>query len=203
MSIIRSIINIFYRPNTTISNIEAVFTRINSFFLNIRLNCKHVVFRGTPNLIINIDRIEIESDTIIGKGVILAANKKYGEEEFNPQIKIGQRCDLGDFLNVTACEKITIGNDVLTGRWVTITDNAHGKFEKEYLTISPKDRKIYSKGPVEIGDKVWIGDKSTILSGVKIGYGAVIGANSVVTKDVPPYALAVGAPATIIKRINI
>lgn len=202
MSIISSIINIFYRPNTTISNIEAVLMRIKSLFLNIRLNCKHVIFRGSPNLLINMDRIEIGADTIIGKGVILAANIKYGKEEFNPQIKIGQRCDLGDFLNVTACEKITIGNDVLMGRWVTISDNAHGKFEKEDLNMNPKSRKIFIKGSVEIGDRVWVGDKSSILSGVKIGEGAVIGANSVVTKDVPPFSLAVGSPAKIIKTFS-
>lgn len=56
-----------------------------------------------------------------------------------------------------------------------------------------------SKGNIIIGDDVWIGAESTICSGVKIGQGAVIGAGSVVTKDIPPYAVACGVPAKIIK----
>jgi virginiamycin A acetyltransferase len=55
-----------------------------------------------------------------------------------------------------------------------------------------------SKGPVIIGSDVWIGAKSTILSGVKIGHGAVVAANSVVTSDVPPYAIVGGVPAKVI-----
>ena len=63
------------------------------------------------------------------------------------------------------------------------------------------ERKLFSKGPVVIGDNVWIGDKATILAGVTIGEGAVIGANAVITKDVPAYCIAVGNPARIIKKV--
>jgi serine acetyltransferase len=56
---------------------------------------------------------------------------------------------------------------------------------------------VASKEDVEIGNDVWIGDTATLLSGVRIGNGAVIGARSVVTKDVPPYAIVVGNPARI------
>lgn len=202
MSIFSRLISLLFRPNSTVSNVESVLMRINSYFLCLRLNCKRVLFRGSPNLILGMDLIEIGEDTIFGKGIILAANKKYGAQVFSPKIKIGKRCDFGDFLNITACEEISIGDDVLMGRWITISDNAHGMFEKEDLFIPPKKRKIYIKGPVKIGDNVWIGDKATVLSGVEIGEGAVIGANSVVTKNVPPYSMAVGKPATIIKRIT-
>lgn len=54
------------------------------------------------------------------------------------------------------------------------------------------------KGPIEIGNDVWIGARSVILSGVKIGNGAIIAANSVVTKDIPEYAIAAGVPAKVI-----
>ena len=63
----------------------------------------------------------------------------------------------------------------------------------------PLKRPIVSKGPVRIGDNVWIGDKATILPNVSIGNGAIIAANAVVTKDVPPYSVAAGNPAKIIK----
>lgn len=59
-----------------------------------------------------------------------------------------------------------------------------------------------SKGPVIIGQNVWVGDKATILPGVTIGDGAVIGANSVVTKDVPPYSIVGGNPAKVLKQLN-
>ena len=61
---------------------------------------------------------------------------------------------------------------------------------------------MYSKGPVIIQDNVWIGEKATILPGVTIGEGAIIGANSVVTKDVPAKSLVVGCPAKIVKTLK-
>jgi acetyltransferase-like isoleucine patch superfamily enzyme len=67
------------------------------------------------------------------------------------------------------------------------------------LKENPIKRPIISKGPVIIGNNVWIGDKATILSDVKIGDGAIIAANAVVTKDVPAYSMAAGIPAQVIK----
>lgn len=127
-----------------------------------------------------------------------------GKEEkqaFSPSIVIGDNCNFGEYLHITAINKIVIGSGCLTGKWVTITDNSHGKFVKEQLEIRPIQRPLYSKGPVIIGQNVWIGDKVTILPGVTIGDGAVIAANAVVTKNVPPYSMVGGNPARIIKEI--
>lgn len=68
------------------------------------------------------------------------------------------------------------------------------------MEIPPTQRPVYSKGPVIIGNNVWIGDKATILPNVSIGNGAIIAANSVVTKDVPEYCIVAGNPAKIIKQ---
>ena len=68
--------------------------------------------------------------------------------------------------------------------------------------LPPQKRPLYSKGAVFIGDNVWIGDKATILPGVKIGEGAVVAANAVVTKDVPAYSMVAGNPAKVIKQIK-
>ena len=92
---------------------------------------------------------------------------------------------------------------MLTGKWVTITDNSHGETDKDTLGMRPQKRTITSKGPVVIGNNVWIGDKATILPGVTIGDGAVIAANAVVTKDVPPYSVVGGNPAKVIKRNDL
>lgn len=121
-------------------------------------------------------------------------------DDFHPEINIGENCCFGAWNHITAINKIQIGNNLLTGKWVTITDNSHGETDYDTLHIPPLFRNVTSKGAVIIGDNVWIGDKATILPNVTIGDGAVIAANAVVTKDVPAYSVAAGNPAKIIKQ---
>lgn len=66
----------------------------------------------------------------------------------------------------------------------------------------PVNRRLHSKGDITIGNSVWIGDKATILPAVTIGDGAVIAANTEVTKDVPAYSVVVGNPAKVIKQVK-
>lgn len=115
-------------------------------------------------------------------------------------IKIGSNCYFGAFNHITATNRIEIGNNILTGKFVTITDNSHGDTAFHTLQTPPINRPLYSKGPVKIGNNVWIGDKATILPNVTIGDGAVIAANAVVTNDVPAYSVAAGNPAKIVKQ---
>lgn len=83
---------------------------------------------------------------------------------------------------------------------MTITDNSHGETDYSSLNLPPGKRPITSKGPVVIGNNVWIGDKATILPGVTIGDGSVIAANAVVTKDVPAFSVVAGNPAHVIRK---
>lgn len=131
--------------------------------------------------------------------VITAWDHTLSGDTFNPSIIIGECCDFGAWNHITATNKISIGKNLLTGKWVTITDNSHGKSDLNTLQQPPVLRPVVSKGPVIIGDNVWIGDKATILPGVTIGDGAIIAANAVVTKDVPAYCVVGGNPAKIIK----
>lgn len=118
-----------------------------------------------------------------------------------PELVIGEHCDIGQFNHITCVNRVYIGNGVLTGRWVTITDNSHGNSSFESLRQRPSLRKVESKGEIIIGDNVWIGDKCTILPNVHIGDGVIVAANSVVTKDVPPYCVVGGNSAKILKKI--
>lgn len=120
-----------------------------------------------------------------------------------PILEIGTNCEFGSSNHITCSNKIKIGNNCLTGKWVTITDNGHGQTNIDDMTQSPLIRRIISKGPVVIEDNVWIGDKATILPNVHIGEGAIIGANSVVSINVPSYAIVAGNPAKVIKQINV
>ena len=121
----------------------------------------------------------------------------------NPLIEIGKDCNLGEFTHITSVRRVKLGNGVLTGRFVLITDNSHGKSEAEEIDLPPHHRQIYSKGEVIIEDNVWIGDKVTILPGVTIGKGSIIAAGAVVTKSIPPYTVAGGIPAKCLKTIKI
>lgn len=121
-------------------------------------------------------------------------------QTFHPKLTIGSHCNFGAYNHITCTNKITIGDNLLTGKWVTITDNSHGATDYDSLQIAPVRRPMVSKGSVAIGNNVWIGDKASILPGVTIGDGAVIGANSVITHDVPPYCVVAGNPAKIIIR---
>lgn len=143
--------------------------------------------------------ISIGCGTGLGHNGVLQAWSQRGEDSFTPSITIGRNCWIGDCFNISAINSITIGNEVLTGRYVTILDNSHGDISRQSLSEPPLSRKPVSKGAVRIGDKVWIGDKVTILAGVTVGDSAVIAANSVVTHDVAPYSCVGGCPAKPIK----
>lgn len=145
----------------------------------------------------------IGNDTIIREYCMIEPICKYRQQKFDSIISLGNNCDIGAYNHITSAGKIVIGNGVLTGRRVLISNNNHGDFTENDLRLSPVIRNIISKGDIIIEDDVWIGEGASILGSLHIGRGSVIGANSVVTKDVPPYALVVGNPAKIIKQINI
>lgn len=118
----------------------------------------------------------------------------------DPELYIGNNSAIGDESHISCARKMIIGNNVLMGRKIFITDNNHGGSDRGNLDIPPSLRQLYSNGPVIIEDNVWIGEKVSILSNLHIGKGAIVAANAVVTKDVPPYAIVGGCPAKIIKQ---
>lgn len=146
------------------------------------------------------NNIEIGENVWIGKGVqLLATEKSRDGQSFTPKIIIGDNCNIGDYSHITCINEIRFGKNVLLGKNILISDNSHGVSERSILSVPPNRRPLVSKGPVIIDDNVWIGEKASILPGVHIGYGAIIGAGSVVTKDVPEYAVVAGNPARIVK----
>lgn len=152
-----------------------------------------------PITLLNAKYMSIGKNVLIGRKVVLTAWDQHAGVYFTPEIIIGDHSEIGDESHITCVNKIVIGNGVLTGKKVLITDNSHGEVNRENLNVPPQLREPVSKGPVIIGDNVWIGEKASIMPGVTIGKGAIIGANAVVTKDIPAYSLAVGCPAKVIK----
>lgn len=119
-------------------------------------------------------------------------------------IDIGDNVQINDYVHIGAVGSVTIGNNVLMASKIYISDHNHGSYDlnkSDHPGIDPIKRSPIVK-PVVIEDNVWIGEASCILPGVRIGKGSVIGASAVVTKNVPPYSIAVGNPAKVIKKYN-
>lgn len=144
--------------------------------------------------------IAIGDDFIATQSVRLHAWKI--DDLRTPVIKVGSDVTMTDHCYISCVNKIVIGNGVLFGSNCFITDNFHGNSSRVERDTIVTDRIIESKGPVIIEDNVWIGRNSCIMPNVTVGRGAIIGANSVVTHDIPPYTTAVGAPAHILQEKN-
>jgi acetyltransferase-like isoleucine patch superfamily enzyme len=114
----------------------------------------------------------------------------------NGYIEIGDNSELNNFTIVNSGGEIIIGKNVLIGPKVNIIAYNHS-FEDINIPIKKQKSKT---SPIIIEDDVWIGANVTILPGVKIGKGAVIGANSVVNKDIEPLSINVGVPCRKIKE---
>jgi acetyltransferase-like isoleucine patch superfamily enzyme len=119
-------------------------------------------------------------------------------------INIGENVQINDYVHIGAVGSITIGNNVLMASKIYISDHNHGSYDEissDHPMSIPLDRKAICK-PVVIEDNVWIGESVCILPGVSIGRGSIIGALSVVTKSIPPFCIAVGSPAKIVKKYD-
>lgn len=143
------------------------------------------------------ENISIEKDVIIQKMTWIAAVPLTNAEVCH--LKIGEGSIIGNFNHIYATGEIIIGKNVLTADKVYISDNLH-QYEDINSPIMFQGIKQLPK--LVIGDGSWIGENVCII-GASIGINCVIGANSVVTKDIPDYSVAVGSPARIIKKYNI
>lgn len=148
-----------------------------------------------PDFLLNPNQISVGSYVEIRKGARIEAR---GKKNSTPKIEIGDGTAIHFYFHCGAMESVKIGKNVLIAGRVYITDHDH-------IFSDPSVPPLYSKweiAPVVIEDEVWIGEGAAILKGVTIGKRSVIGANAVVTKDVPPYTVVGGVPARIIRKIG-
>ena len=143
---------------------------------------------------------------VIGQGSMIRCRIAF--DHARGEVKIGDRCYLGAS-HLVCHTAITIGDDVIMSWGVTVVDH-----DSHALAWNERSRDVadWMQGikrwdavtiaPVTIGNKVWIGFGASILKGVTVGECAVVGANSVVTKDVPPHCVVAGNPARIVKRLG-
>ncbi|KPH11466.1 hypothetical protein [Chryseobacterium sp. ERMR1:04] len=156
----------------------------------------------TPYIINGCKYIEIGSDFVAGNRFWLDAIDHYRDQKFNPEIIIKDNVHINHNVHIGAINKIVIGNNTLIASNVLISDHNHGSITKEENNIPPKERPLFSKGEIIIGDNVWIGEYVSILGGVKIGNNVIIGSNSLINKDIPDNCVVGGVPAKILKTLE-
>jgi acetyltransferase-like isoleucine patch superfamily enzyme len=147
--------------------------------------------------IFNEHYIEIGENTMIGPYCALSAGMMPGQTcVTSPVVRIGDRCLIGRGSGIVGHLAIDIGDDVWTGHHVYITDQNHG-YEDVTRPISSQTQ---PERAVSIGQGSWLGTGTVVLPGATIGRHVAVGANSVVTGELPDFCVAVGAPARVVRR---
>ena len=151
-----------------------------------------------------------EGFVFLGKNVTLEARRGYGRLVIGRwvhigsgnsirchegSLRIGDKCVFGKDNTVNGYLDIEFGAATIVADWVYVCDFDH-VFDD--VTVPIKDQGIV-KSPVRVGPDVWLGTKVTIVRGVTVGQGCVVAANAVVTKDLPPFSVAVGVPARVVR----
>jgi acetyltransferase-like isoleucine patch superfamily enzyme len=162
-----------------------------------------------PRKIANPERITIGCNVSLGPGCMLMAIAQYPgawmkspdreieTQYFDSRIIIGDNVTATERLQIASCAEVIIGNDVMFASNVHINDSLHG-FRRTDLPY--KYQPLQGIAPIRIGQGCWIGQNVVILPGVEVGELSIIGANSVVTRNVPARAIATGSPARVIKE---
>jgi acetyltransferase-like isoleucine patch superfamily enzyme len=138
------------------------------------------------------DRLELGEHVLLEPNVWLTAPAP-------GRIRIGGGTFLNLGVQVAAVELVEIGEHCMFANGCFVTDGNH-RFDDPDTPVTWQG--FTSKGPTRIGDNVWCGANVVVTSGVTIGERSVIGANSVVTTDIPPYSIAAGAPAKVLRTIE-
>ena len=170
--------------------VSVVLTKL--FYPGAKLICYPVYMRGKKSL-------EYKNGMNIGYGCrfdLLNTEKT--------TLYLGKNFEMGDYCHIVAIDEVSIGDNCLVASKVFISDCSHGSYSGATCSMpdqAPRSRDLISR-PVSIGNNVWLGENVVVLAGAHIGDGCIIGANSVVTSDIPSNSIAVGVPARVIKRFD-
>ncbi len=152
-----------------------------------------------PNALFNEQYISIGEGTMFGPEITLSAGMVPGQQMVSDTvITVGDRCLFGKGSGIVGHLEIVIGDDVWTGHHVYITDQNHGYADLDL----PISRQVMPERPVSIGSGSWLGHGTVVLPGATIGRHVVVGANSVVTGELPDNCVAAGTPARVIKHLT-
>ena len=148
--------------------------------------------------------ISLDDNVILGTGAVFAVYPSFGGQDNpvktdpNGGIIFGKRVSVNRNLTVYCASRVEVEDDVLMGSGILITDNDHGTDP----TAPDYRRQPLLTKPVKIGRGCWIGERAIILSGVEIGEHSIVAAGAIVKGSIPPYSIAAGVPARVIKKWN-
>jgi lipopolysaccharide O-acetyltransferase len=198
----------FFRENGSYVFFSTLIDRPFSFLRNRMLASKLGVRKlriGPRAHLRGLACIAMGEDFAAGEGLWLEAITHYGDQRFAPRLVIGNHVRISHWSHIACTHSVTIGDGVLIGSKVMITDHNHGVFGvgATSTAIPPAERPLDQDRSVMIGSNVWLGDSVVVCPGVTVGEGSVAGANAVVTTDVPPHTLVVGVPARPIRSYDV
>jgi lipopolysaccharide O-acetyltransferase len=148
-------------------------------------------------------RLSGERRIAVGRGVYVGAGcwlQVIGAPQESPAIVLGDGTSIVGGCVLSAARSIVLGRSVLVARNVYLADHMHAFAD---TTTAVMDQGIDRIAPIVVGDGAWLGENVVVGPGVSIGQGAVVGANSVVLADVPDFAVAVGAPARVVRSLLV
>jgi acetyltransferase-like isoleucine patch superfamily enzyme len=155
-------------------------------FSRARFGARCDIRRGLHLRMGNRARIEFGPECVLDRDMTV---------ECEGTLRVGARTIFGHHCTLAASESVIIGEDCLIAEMVSIRDHDH-RFDALEIPIRDQGESVQR---VEIGRNVWLASKVTVTKGVSIGDNAIVGANAVVTKDIPANAVAVGIPARVIR----
>lgn len=151
-----------------------------------------------PNWVVNPSAIEIGQRVSIWRHARIEAICSKNNAGIT-RLKIGDGTAIQPYVHIGAAHQVTLGKHVMIASSVYITDHDHDLSDP---MDPPSINSRLLTSPVHIGDYTWLGEKVMVLKGVTIGERSVIGAGSVVTRDIPPLSIAIGSPAKVIRRYD-
>jgi len=163
--------------------------------LNIKPKYLQLLLRSLPNFLWPVKKLIIKKSLCkAGNNFRFGPNSVFSDHSL---IKIGDNVFVGDYSVINTVVPVTIGNNVMFGPEVMIIGGDHN-----FSVVGKNMRDVKTGGvnlPIVLEDDVWVGSRSIILKGVKIGEGCVVGAGALVTKSLPPYSVCLGAPCKPVK----
>ena len=181
---------------------EVLAAKLRSLFIQRRLHTTGLRL-GPQHKLAGLAHTRIGRNLRTGRGFWLEAITHSAGETYFPQITLGDDCHLSNNVHIACTNRVTLGDNLLCGSNVLITDHAHGLYGGPIQTppnIPPKHRTLNRDGVIFIGNNVWIGDGCIVLAGANIGDGCVLGANSLIRHTLPANTLCVGVPAHPIRQ---
>jgi len=152
-----------------------------------------------PAEIRNPDRIEVGEDVIIRAGCWLNAVDEWAGEKYDGHIVLGDHCALGQGVEISACDRITLGRYSGIGKNSVVSDHIH---DYRHVNVPNVLAPLSRIGRIEIQEEATVMANCIIAPGVTIGRHSFVGGGSVVLQDIPPFCMAAGNPARIIRRYS-